>query len=181
MTLIIDKLCRFYPDATREEVQEMLSRLDPSQITLNRPQSYRPEYHVGGGWLSRDHLKGCDNHGEYLARIDAFEQRLGAKLIRPRHTNWTFFGNVRGRTQNVHLGSEWTDHPAAFDGGDTRYLVTQPYTSVWCGVWQTCPKIDLARNWAAVMGFDTFEALDHALGFWNPPCCHVFVLTKKRP
>lgn len=138
----------------------------------------KPQYEVSSAWLTRDHLRNCGVYPEYLSRIDAFEQRLAAKLIHPRHTNWKFFGDVRGHTQRTPLGFEWTDHPAAFDGGNTRYLVTQPY--VGTQDWQTCPKIDLARHWAGAMGFDTFEALDPSLGFWNPPACHVFVLTKRR-
>ncbi|WP_444443915.1 hypothetical protein [Rhodobacter capsulatus] len=140
----------------------------------------KTEYLVGSSWLTRDHMRNCDVYPGYLNRIATFEQRLGAKLVRPRHANWTFFGDLRGhRSHYTHLGFEWTDHPAAFDGGNMRYLVTQPYLGTQD--WQTCPKIDLARHWAGVMGFDTFEALDPSLGFWNPPACHVFVLTKARP
>lgn len=138
------------------------------------------EYRVNSSWLTRDHLKRCDNYHEYLARIDAFEQRLNAKLVTPRHVNWTFFGDLRGhRGRYEELGFDISDHPAAFDGGSVRYLVTQPYFGRH--PWDTDPKIDRAREWTARMGFDTFEALDPSLGFWNPPGCHVFIWTKTRP
>lgn len=186
MTLIIDKICRFYPDATREEVQEMLSRLDPSQIKLHRPTDlFRPgpektEYWVASSWLTRDHLRNSDVYADYIARIDAFEQRIGAKLTKPRHTNWTFFGNLRGHRGHVtQLGFDWTDHPAAFDGGDTRHLVTQPYIDTRDP--KDSLKPTLAAHWAEVMGFDDFQVLPPEQGFWNPPACFVFVLTKKRP
>lgn len=139
----------------------------------------KPEYEVSSSWLTRDHMRNCDVYPQYLERIATFEQRLRAKLLWPRHTNWTFFGNTRGHTQRISLGFDWTDHPAAFDGGDMRYLVTQPY--IGTQVWQECPKIALARHWSEVMGFDHFEALDPSLGFWNPRACHVFVLSKRRP
>lgn len=181
MNRIINGICEMFPDADPNGVVAMLNKAGEAGIEFHHPnyRAKKVEYHVAGSWLTRDHLRGTDAHPHYLKRIDAFEQRLGARLVRPRHTNWTLFQNLRGhRGHYKHLGSDWTDHPAAFDGGDTRYLVTQPYAGT--REWQECPKVETARRWAQALGFDHFEALPPDAGFWNPGMCHVFVLTKKR-
>lgn len=129
-------------------------------------------------WLTRKHLGGASEKA-YVERIDLFEQRLCARLVTPPGIEWTYF--KRRNAPSPVVPFHVMDHPAAFDGGDVRYLVTQPYIGTIWPEYRKCPKVDLAKHWADVLGFDEFEALDPAAGFWNPPGCHVFVFTKRRP